>query len=51
MNNITAFLNDDPRLDEISIEQAEGTVLVEQGVTVLATPCPNSFGWVTIFGG
>ncbi|MFF5372607.1 hypothetical protein [Streptomyces sp. NPDC013187] len=41
MNDITAFINEDARLDEVPIERAEGTVLVDQGVTVLATTSPN----------
>ncbi|UUU25898.1 hypothetical protein [Streptomyces sp. DSM 40750] len=38
MKEITAYLNDDVRLDDVAIEQAEGTVLVELGGPVLATP-------------
>ncbi|MEU0277542.1 hypothetical protein ACIOGX_21930 [Streptomyces sp. NPDC088147] len=46
MNDITAFINEDARLDEVPIERAEGTVLVDQGVTVLATPSAN---WCVTF--
>ncbi len=46
VNDITAFINEDARLDEVPIERAEGTVLVDQGVTVLATPSAN---WCVTF--
>ncbi|MEU9489519.1 hypothetical protein AB0D83_38815 [Streptomyces decoyicus] len=55
MNDIIEFLNNEGRLAEVAIEQAEGTVLMEQGFPVLATPCPATFGYAVggchLYGG
>ncbi|MET9760094.1 hypothetical protein ABZ016_13725 [Streptomyces sp. NPDC006372] len=39
VEEITAYLNDDARLDEVASEQTKGTVLVDHGGPVLVTPC------------